>query len=45
MRQVKKGDKYQCSVCGIAVTVDEACGCVDMCDIMCCDTQMKPKRK
>lgn len=43
--QVKKGDKYQCSVCGIAVRIDETCGCVDMCDIICCDTQMKPKKK
>jgi len=31
---VKKGDVYQCSVCGLAVTVDEVCGCVDACDII-----------
>ncbi len=41
---VKKGDVYQCGVCGLAVTVDE-CGCVDACDIICCEKQMKPKKK
>jgi len=42
---VKKGDVYKCTVCGLAVTVDEICGCVDACDIICCEKQMKPKRK
>jgi len=37
---VKKGDVYECSVCGLAVTVDEVCGCVDACDIICCEKQM-----
>lgn len=40
----KKGAAYSCSVCGLRVTVDETCGCVDYCDIMCCGTQMKPAR-
>ena len=40
----KKGAAYSCSVCGLRVTVDEACGCVDYCDIMCCGEQMKPVR-
>jgi len=44
-RLVKKGDVYKCSVCGLAVTVDEVCGCVDACDIICCDKQMKPKKR
>lgn len=43
-KSVKKGDAYKCGVCGLAVTVDEVCGCVDTCDIICCETQMKPKR-
>ena len=44
-RGVKKvGDAYTCSVCGLGVTVDEVCGCVDTCDIICCDTPMKKKR-
>ncbi|MGQ9645132.1 MAG: hypothetical protein ACUVWO_01165 [Thermodesulfobacteriota bacterium] len=42
---VKKGDVYKCGVCGLAVTVDEACGCVDMCDIICCEKQMKPVKR
>jgi hypothetical protein len=42
---VKKGDVYQCGVCGLAVTVDEVCGCVDACDIVCCEKQMKPKKR
>jgi len=39
-KAVKKGEVYQCGVCGLAVTVDEVCGCVDACDIICCETQM-----
>jgi ribosomal protein S3AE len=42
---VKKGDGYKCSVCGLAVTVDEVCGCVDACDIICCEKPMKPKKR
>ncbi len=41
---VKKGANYRCSVCGLAVTVDEICRCVDTCDIICCEKQMKPKK-
>ncbi len=41
---VKKGDAYQCGVCGLVVTVDEVCGCVDACDIICCEKPMKRKR-
>jgi hypothetical protein len=42
--KVKAGDQYKCSVCGLVVSVDETCGCVEKCDILCCDTQMKKKR-
>jgi len=42
--KTKEGDAYACGVCGLAVTVDEECGCVDTCDIICCDTPMKKKR-
>lgn len=42
---VKKGEAYQCGVCGLVVTVDEVCGCVDACDIICCEKPMKPKKK
>ncbi|NWG02285.1 MAG: hypothetical protein HXY44_05460 [Syntrophaceae bacterium] len=41
---VKKGDVYKCSVCGLVVTVDETCGCVDTCDIICCEKPMKAKK-
>jgi len=44
-KAVKKGEVYECSVCGLAVTVDEVCGCADACDIICCEKQMKPKRR
>jgi hypothetical protein len=44
-KRVKRGDAYRCSVCGLAVTVDEVCGCVDACDIICCEKQMKPKKR
>ena len=42
---VKKGDVYKCGVCGLAVKVDTVCGCVDTCDIVCCEKQMSPVRK
>jgi hypothetical protein len=38
-----KGDSYVCEVCGLAVTVDEVCGCVDVCDIICCSKPMKAR--
>ncbi len=44
-KSVKKGETYSCSVCGLAVTVDEVCGCVDTCDIICCERPMKPRRR
>jgi hypothetical protein len=44
-KELKAGSRYQCSVCGLAVTVDEVCGCVDYCDIICCGEQMKPAKK
>lgn len=37
----KKGDKYECSECGIVVVVDDACGCA-ACDLICCGAPMKP---
>jgi len=42
--KTKAGDSYVCGVCGLAVTVDEDCGCVDACDIICCEKPMKRKR-
>ncbi len=40
----KVGDAYVCGVCGLAVTVDEVCGCANACDIICCEKPMKRKR-
>ena len=44
-KKIKKGDKYECSLCGIVVSVDETCGCMGTCDIVCCGKQMKSKKK
>ncbi len=44
-KQVKEGEAFKCTVCGLAITVNEECGCVDACDIICCEQQMKPVRK
>jgi hypothetical protein len=41
-KELKGGARYECGVCGLAVTVDEVCGCVDFCDIICCGEQMQP---
>jgi hypothetical protein len=43
-KKVTKGDSYICEVCGLAVTVDEECGCVDVCDIICCGQPMKERK-
>ena len=40
-KELKSGSHYKCGVCGLAVTVDEVCGCADFCDIICCGEQMK----
>ena len=42
--RTKEGDAYVCGVCDLAVTVDDVCGCVDACDIICCEKPMKRKR-
>ena len=43
-KKVTKGDSYVCEVCGLAISVDEVCGCVDVCDIICCSKPMKQKK-
>lgn len=42
--KVTGGDSFVCGVCGLAVTVDEECGCVEVCDIICCGRPMKEKK-
>lgn len=44
-RNARKGESYSCQSCGLVVTVDEECGCIDACEIMCCDVPMKKTRK
>jgi len=43
-KKVAKGNAYACEVCGLVVSVDEACGCVDYCDIICCGEPMKERK-
>jgi len=44
-KSVKKGEAYKCTVCGLSVVVDEVCGCIDTCDIVCCEKPMKAKKR
>ncbi len=49
MSKVKPGDVLSCEVCGLAVLVDEDCGCV-MTELICCEEPMvnkgpKPPKK
>ena len=41
---VKKGAKYACSVCGMVVSVDTACGCAEAHPVVCCGKPMKAKK-
>ena len=43
-KDLKAGSRYECGACGLAITVDEVCGCTDFCDIICCGEQMKPSK-
>ena len=43
-KKVSRGDRYSCEVCGLVVSVDEACGCAETCDIVCCGKEMKAKK-
>jgi hypothetical protein len=38
---MKEGSRYVCSVCGLGVTVDTACGCVETAHLICCEKPMK----
>jgi hypothetical protein len=41
-KEAKK--KLYCEVCGLVVTVDEKCNCVDVCDLICCGQPLKEKK-
>ncbi len=43
--KVIKGKKLSCNVCGLILKVDNTCGCIEECDVICCGEQMKAKRK
>ena len=42
-KKIEKDDRYLCESCGLVVSVDEACGCVDVRDIICCGQPIKRK--
>jgi hypothetical protein len=42
-KKMAKGASYACEACGV-VSVDEVCGCVDVCDIICCGKPMKERK-
>jgi hypothetical protein len=42
MSKVKPGDVLSCEVCGLAVIVDEECGCV-IAELICCEEPMENK--
>lgn len=39
--EMKAGACYECSVCGLEVSVEKVCGCAEACDIMCCGEPME----
>ena len=39
-----KGDKLECGVCGMVVSIEEICGEDAPCNIICCGEPMKPKK-
>ncbi len=41
--KMKKGDTYECQVCGYRVIVDEACGCAEEHVFVCCGENMTKK--
>jgi len=41
----KKGARYLCGVCGLVVSVDTACNCVGVCDLVCCSKPMQALKK
>ncbi len=40
-KAMKVGAGYECSVCGLEVSVEKACGCADACDLICCGEPME----
>jgi len=42
--KIKKGQAYECHVCGLRVVVDNICGCVEEHALICCTKPMRKKR-
>lgn len=42
--KLKKGQAYECHVCGLRVVVNNVCGCVEEHALICCKKPMKKKR-
>lgn len=40
-KKMEVGACYECSVCGLEISVEKACDCDDACDIMCCGEPME----
>ena len=43
--KAKKGQAYECHICGLRVIVDEVCGCVEEHALICCMKPMKKKAR
>jgi hypothetical protein len=39
--KARKGEAYECGICGYRVVIDEACGCAEEHVMICCDKPMK----
>lgn len=47
-KKKKNGEKKRqmvCKECGLIITVENECECMDSCDVICCGAQMKTKNK
>jgi len=40
-KEMEVGACYECSICGLEVSVDTACDCDETCDLMCCGEPME----
>ena len=40
-KEMEVGACYECSVCGLQVSVDTGCDCDETCDLMCCGESME----
>ena len=41
--KIKKGDSFECGICGYRLVVDEACGCAEEHVYVCCGKTMTRK--